>query len=212
MKKIFLCFIVLGAIFSFVSTTTKASSLDYKYFSEIYMTKGKLLCNYTQKNYDEYYGSVKKKKMFGWRTFIVNDASDASFVSEKLCSFSNRGTTPIKYSLDTVAEEITKTSISSSGSIKYAFNSVSANKQFKNGLDVETKMEYTYNKTISFKESESTNIVVDPGTMCNIYITGNAKVTNGVAARYFFWIRKDLGGFEYFTITDIYPQVEIVKL
>ena len=45
-----------------------------------------------------------------------------------------------------------------------------------------------------------------------LYIYGEGRISNGVAAKYFFWIRRNLGGFEYFEMTTSYQRLEKVKI
>ena len=49
---------------------------------------------------------------------------------------------------------------------------------------------------------------IDPGTQVDLYVYGEGKLTNGVAANYIFWIRERRGGFEYFVVTTQYQRLE----
>lgn len=214
MKKLWFFAIIYFAVYlaSNYSPSVNALSNDYTSFAEINITTGRLLENYTDKDYSTYYKKVSKRKIFGWRTYIVNDNVSATFISETLYSYYNNASSSITYTLTTVGETIQKTSISATGSISYSLSNTTNVKKFKNGLDASLKMEATYNETISYKETEKTEITIEAGTTCLVYMTGNAKVKNGVAAKYVWWHRQIRGGFEYFTITDLYPRIEKRKL
>lgn len=209
MSKIFFIAICFLSTFMFTHTT-KADSGDYTTFAEIELAEGKLLSKFSNEEIDEYLAYVKKRKFSGWNVYTINNDIKATFISETLFSFYNTGTTPIYYELQTVSDTTTKMSISATGSISYSLKGDI--KKFKNGLDASLKIEASYTKTISIKETEKFKLEVDPNTVAVIYLTGSGRVTNGVAARYLFWFETESGGFEYFIVTNLYPRIEKIAL
>jgi hypothetical protein len=103
-------------------------------------------------------------------------------------------------------KQTTKVSLSASGSI--GLKSQTSSKGFKNNLDASLKLSSEYTQTTEDKESYEISFEVDPGTQVDLFIYGEGKITNGVAARYLFWIRLDRGGFEIFMITTQYQRLE----
>lgn len=122
----------------------------------------------------------------------------------------NSGTTPLKYKVQVSAENCVKTSISCTGTIKYDVSGTI--KKFKNGLDASLKIEESYQESQLVKQQENLEVDIDPGTVCIIYIQGTGLLTNGVASYYEWWIRRNEGGFEYFTITDSHLRIEKIKV
>ncbi len=209
MKKLWFFALLFFGMFIF-DNSVKAKDGDYTSFSEVNLVSGKLLANFTDAEIDEYDKKLDKKRFIGWNTNVVNKNVTATFISETLFSFYNDGATPIEYELQTVTNTTTKTSISCTGTIDYSLKGDV--KKFKNGLDVQLKMDGSYTKTVDIKQTEKFKLNIDVGTMVVIYLTGTGKVTNGAARRYLFWIVTEKGGFEYFTITNLYPRIEKIKI
>ena len=69
----------------------EAQASHYLGYERIEMSSGKLLADFTDKEYKTYYKKVKKLKFDGWRVYIVNDNTKASFISETLFSYYNDG-------------------------------------------------------------------------------------------------------------------------
>jgi len=207
MKKIL---IVSMMLFVLLFSTKVEASEGYDTFQEIEMNSGKLLVDYTDQEYNEYYKKVKKAKFWGWKTYVVNRNIRTKFVSETVFSYYNNGSTPIVYKYKLSESSVDKYSISSTGSIGYELSGDI--KKFKNNLDAELKINVTNEKTHKKEEDTQLEIKIDPYTVANLKIVGEAKVTNGVAAYYFFWIRAQKGGFEYFVVTTQYPRLEVLPI
>ncbi len=213
MKKIWILnFIMLLLYCITYKSLCTISAKDYTEYQEIILSKGKMLANFTDEELQKYYKEVEKTKFFGWNTFIINKKYKANFISDTIYSFYNTGTTAVDYDLNCVYETTSKTSISCTGSISYSFKGTSENKRFKNDLDAALKMEYSNVTTDNYKQTEKMTIKIDPNTKLIIYISGSGTVLNGVGAYYIFWIRSELGGFEYFTVTDEYPRIEKISI
>ena len=207
MKKI-----LLISIFLFLICIVKNVSAveDYNTFQEVDIYSGKMLDDYTTEEYNKYYKNVDKRKFWGWRTHVVNKNIKAKFVSETVFSYYNNGKTPITYKYELSKSVVNKYSISASGSIKYNINGEI--KKFKNNLDAEVKINVTDETVTTTKEQNDLQIIIDPFTVANLKIVGEAKITNGVAAYYVLWIRTERGGFEYFVVTTQYPRLEVLPV
>ena len=207
MKKILILSIFL---FLFVAATKVEASESYNTFQEIEISSGKMLTDFTSEEYEEYYRSVDKRKFWGWRVKTVNKNIKAKFISETVFSYYNNGLTPITYKYELNKTVVDKFSISSTGSIKYKLDGTIA--KFKNNLDAEVKINVTDEVVTTTKEENNLEIIVDPKTVANLRILGEAYITNGVAAYYIFWIRVQRGGFEYFVVTTQYPRLEVLPI
>ena len=207
MKKILVLCI---SIFLLCLCTKVEASESYDTFQEIEIYSGKLLKDYSDAEYSEYYKKVDKRKFWGWRTYTVNRDIKAKFISETVFSYYNNGQTPITYKYELNESVVNKYSISATGSIKYSVSGTI--KEFKNNLDAETKINVTNEVTTTKKEQENLEVKIDPKTVANLRLVGEARVTNGVAAYYIFWIRVERGGFEYFVVTTQYPRLEVLPI
>lgn len=207
MKKLLILSIFL---FLFLVTTKVEASESYDTFQEIEISKGKMLVDFTEEDYAEYYKEVDQRKFWGWKVKTVNKNIKAKFISETVFSYYNNGQTPITYKYELSKSVVNKFSISSTGNIKYKLEG-NVNK-FKNNLDAEVKINVTSETVTTTKEENNLEIVIDPKTVANLRILGEATVTNGVAAYYIFWIRFQRGGFEYFVVTTQYPRLEVLPI
>lgn len=207
MKKLFILSVF---IFMLVFCQEVKASETYDTFQEVEISNGKMLKDYTDKEYKSYYKKVDKRKFWGWRTKVVHKDIKAKFVSETVFSYYNHGSTPITYKYQLNESKVNKYSISASGSIGYEMNG--SGKKFKHKLDNELKINYTSNTTTSKEEETELEIVIDPYTVANLKIVGEGKITNGVAAYYIFWVRNQKGGFEYFVVTTQYPRLEVLPI
>ncbi|MDO9629375.1 MAG: hypothetical protein Q7I99_05680, partial [Acholeplasmataceae bacterium] len=79
---------------------------------------------------------------------------------------------------------------------------------FKNNLDGSLKLTAEYQIQTEDKEVYDISLKVDPGTQVDLYTYGEGKLTNGVAANYYWWIRTQRGGFEVFVVTTEYQRLE----
>lgn len=190
--------------------SVKADVNDYTAFASINVSDGKLLRDYSQEELNDNYKLVSDRRFVGWRYHFFQKNTPVSFISNVVFSMYNSGTTPMKYKVQVNAENCVKTSISCTGTIKY--NIAGTIKKFKNGLDSSLKLEGSYQETQLVKQQENLEVDIDPGTVCIIYIQGTGLLTNGVASYYEWWIRRNEGGFEYFTITDSHLRIEKIKV
>lgn len=207
MKKILIISIFL---FLLVFVKKVEANENYDTFQEIEISSGMMLEDFTEDDYATFYGFVEQRKFWGWRTYVVNKNVKAKFISETVFSYYNNGSTPITYKYELDKTVINKYSISATGNIKYNMNGSTA--KFKYNLDSEIKVNITNEQTTTTKEENALQIVIDPKTVANLKVVGEARITNGVGAYYIFWIRIQKGGFEYFVVTTQYPRLEVLPI
>ncbi len=208
MKKWFL-FLIIICLFTVKTSTIKANS-NYKAFESIELKSGKFLSDYTNDDYNKYYKKVNKRKFWGWNVYKVTKEAKVTYKTETIFSYYNDGFTAIDYNYEMKRKVVSTVSLSATGNISIKVSGEI--KKFKGGLDDSLKITSSYSKTTEVQESYKMGIKVDPGTMLNLYITGEGHITNGVAASYVFWIRNYIGGYEYFVVTTQYYRLEKVRI
>lgn len=201
-----LTFLLLLFLCSILFSVQTSASSDYLSFESLDVPKGKLLSEFTESEYKEYYKKVDGRKFMGWQTHKVHNAIKATYVTETLFSYYNDGFTAIDYKYKLDRKVASKLSLSASGSI--GIKSAKDGKGFKNNLDGSLKLSADYTVNKEDKETFDVSLKVDPGTQVDLYIYGEGKITNGVAARYVFWVRAERGGFEVFVVTTQYQRLE----
>ncbi len=209
MKKILFVGLIIILSLVFRSIKVEASD-DYNGFDEVVMESGKLLENFTDAEYNEYYSYVDKRKFWGWNVHIVNDKVPCTYIARTVYETTNDGTEEINYEVSVTTETEVRTIINASGSISYGLSG--SVKKFKNDLDAEVDLEYKYQITEGKQRTEKIKIPVEGKTKLLVTVTGQGYVTNGVASLYMFWINVEKGGFEYFTITSEYQKIEKVAI
>ena len=208
MKKI-VTFILLSMMIYLGTPNVKADS-NYKAFEDITINTGKLLEDFSDADYNTYYKEVNKRKFSGWRTYTVNQNIEATYITDTKFSYYNDGYTAIKYHYKLEQETTSKLSLSATGTISIKTTSTKA--VFKNNLEGSLKLSADYQVSSTEKETCEIDFEVDPGTQVDLYIYGEGKITNGVAARYFFWGRMQKGGYELFVVTTQYQRLEKTKI
>lgn len=201
MKKI-----AVFVLFLLVILSAQSVKADHTSFEQLNLTSGKLISEYSNSDLKNDYKKVDSRKFMGWRVHIKNDDVKATFIKETLFSYYNDGYTPIKYKYNLELKSSSKLSLASTGSIGY--NSSKTDKGFKNGLNASIKLDTSYTKNEDKTEKYNIEFEIDPGTQVDLYVYGEGKLTNGVAANYIFWIRERRGGFEYFVVTTQYQRLE----
>ena len=213
MKKLFMMLVIVMSVLlvSMISNNYVKAETSYLTFQSLRLSKGKLLSNFTNDDYKNYYEKVDKRKFMGWQTYYANQNVKCSYVSKTVFSYYNRGTSKITYTYNLTDSLTEKFSISASGSISYSGQS-QGTKTFKHGLQTALKLEVDYNNTKQTTTKENLDIVIDPKSVATLKIVGEGKLYNGVAANYVFWIRTRKGGFEYFIVTTEYPRLEVLPI
>ena len=141
---------------------------------------------------------------------MVNENVKASFISETLFSYYNDGYTPIQYDYKLERKRSSKLGISATGNIGLKVGKDIP--KFKNNLESAIKLSADYTISHDEKENYHLSFLVDPGTQVDLYVYGEGKVTNGVAARYSLFLRVEKGGFEVFIVTTEYQRLEKKKI
>jgi hypothetical protein len=204
MKKLVL-FLMCFMIGYLISIETYAGT-NYTAFESITLTEGKLLENFTKDDYTDFYKKVDKRKFSGWQIHKVSSNVKVSYISETLFSYYNDGFTAISYDYRLDRKVSTKLGLSATGSI--GMKGGSEKKVFKNNLEGSLKLSSDYLISTEDKETFDISLKVDPGTQVDLYTYGEGKLTNGVGAYYYFWIRTQRGGFEVFVVTTEYQRLE----
>jgi len=208
MKKIIFTCLLFGFLFAYPYAVR--ADTGYQSYESITLSEGKMLENYTKDEYKDYYSHVNQRKFLGWRVYKVNSNIKLSYISETLFSYYNDGYTPIEYTYKLDRKVTSKLGLSASGTIGVDFKN--DRKVFTFDLEAQLKLTAEYTVSSEDKESIEINLEVDPGTQVDLYIYGEGKITNGVAARYVFWIRANRGGFEVFIVTTQYQRLEKVRI
>lgn len=208
MKKWFLFLLIL--VFITIDKSTLKADSDYKAYQEITIFGGKFLSEYTNSEFKSYYKKVNKRKFWGWRVYEVNKDRPVVYKAETMFSYFNDGDSPIEYTYKHVKKDSKTRSLSATGSISVDVSGTV--EKFKGGLNTSLKLTDTTKIDTSEQEETSLKTKIDPGTMLNLYIAGEGKISNGVACNYIFWIRREKGGYEVFTLTTQYYRLEKVKI
>jgi len=206
MKKM----IILCMLFSLVLLSRpEVMAKEYTNFQEIQFENEdvKLLKDFSEDDYKEYYNKVKKRKMFGWRIYVAHKNEKLDYIEDTKIKVFNTGTTPISYEIKFETDEKSTQQITASGEIKV--KGTGEKKSFKGSAEASIKSSISTSKTTSSKESYEFNIDVDPMTYVTIVSRGTGEINNGVGSYYFFWSRTKKGGWE--TFTSLTQYYEIVK-
>lgn len=208
MKKWFLFLLFL--VFLTVNKSLIKANSDYKSYQEIDIKGGSFLSDYKDSELKKHYKKVNKRKFWGWRVNEVYADLKVDYKTETLFSYYNDGTTPFNYDYLYKKKESSSLSLSSTGSIK--IDASGAIQKFKGGLNSSLSVTNTHKRSKDETEEFKVKVIVDPGTMLNLYVLGEGKITNGVAANYVCWIRTQRGGYEIFTVTTQYYKMEKIRI
>lgn len=212
MKKIILVIIlyVAGLVFHY-SFNVSAAAEEYTTYSEIMMSEGKLLMNYTDEEMKEMLLKIKGAVFSGVKVHEENTNVKATYISNTLYSVENKGSTDVTYDVVVEVETNNKVSFSSSGSLS---GSISKGKTggLKGDIGAKCSVDYSNVTSTSRKEKQTMKLVVESNSRAIVYLTGELLITNGVAANYFFWIKLCEGGFEFVTLQNQYSRIEKVKI
>jgi NTE family protein len=205
MKKIVLLSMV--AILAGISWFSRVEADTYGNYQEIVFDQNgnKMLKEFTQEQYLEYYGLIPTHYFMGWKLLIVTKNQAVDFISETKLKIYNSGYSTIKHEITLKSEEETKFQLSASGSISISVKGDI--KKFKGGLDADIKASVDYETKTTTSEEYVFKITVDPGTYITIITKGEGVVNNGVAKNYFFWILTQKGGWETFLVTTEYYEI-----
>lgn len=183
---------------------------EYNGYSEVIMQEGKLLANFTDAEYEEYYSKINNRLFWGWNIYIVNQNVPCTYINKTVYETTNTGSETITYEINVTTEQEIRTIISASGSISYGLSG-SSEKKFKHDLDAKVSLDYKYQNTESNTKTEKLKIPVEGRTKLLVTVVGTGMVTNGVGSYYICWFENCRGGFEYFTITNEFQKIEKVS-
>ncbi len=185
---------------------------DYLTYQDITFehSGAKLLEKYSNSDYEKYYSKMKKRRFWGWRTFIAYENEKTYFVKETLYVIENHGETAIVETFSFKSKEQVKKQYGSTGTI--ALNGKGEEAGFKLGLEEELNYSITGTKTTSIEEEFEIKVYVDPMTKLTVIIQGEGKVSNGVAKYYRFYKNVRKGGWEIFVVTTEYYSLVKVKV
>ena len=209
MKKLL---IIALLVFTSVITKQTVTAGDYQTYQDVSFEfrSVKLLEDYATSDYTKYYKLLKKKRFWGWRSFIVFENEKAYFTRETLYVIENDGTTPITETFSFKSSKTTKVQYSASGSV--SVNASGKKGGFKLGLDNQLKSTISGSSSSMLEEKVSIKVLVDPQTKLLVQIKGEGKITNGVAKYFRFYRNVKKGGFEIFVVTTEYYSLEKVKI
>lgn len=207
MKKSIVGVLMILFLLSFqLDLSVLAEDDSYLTYNEIMMVSGKLLANFTEEEYEQYYKNIAGNRFWGVNAYVVHQNVAASYISSTLYSVENRGNSDITYELDIVVETANKTTWNVSGSL--GGSAKGTIKSFKTELSAKVGVEYNQTTTASRKETQKMKIIIEKQSRAIVYLMGTARITNGVCSCYKFWIGLGKGGFEYFTLVNQYPRME----
>lgn len=203
-------FCLLALVLSLMIPFLTEASSAYKSYESLTIEDGKLLSDFSSEDYKAYYEKVNKRKFIGWQIHEVNRDTKVYYITETLFSYHNDGYTAIDYTYKYTKKETKKIALSATGSI--GFKTTGDQQGFKNNLDGSLKLSSDYTNTKEESETYEIKLKVDPGTRVDLYIYGEGKITNGVAAFYWGFFRTMRGGYEIFLVTTQYQRLEKVKI
>jgi len=208
MKRIIIVLIFLASLLVMPKLYADSSYLT---FQELTVLNGKLMRKWTDSEYKEFLKKVEKRKFYGWNIYYVQKEAKCTFISETLATYYNDGYTPIEYKYQKDITAKVKYDISVQGTLKLTADVKYTGVKgltLGGGLSSEIKASFNYEKVVTETEKVDFSFKVDPGTIVNMYYTGEGKITNGTAASYLFWITLYKGSFEIFVETTHYFRME----
>lgn len=212
MKKIiFVTLMLFMLTFPMCLNDVKASGADYLSYTELRfeVPGNKLLYEYSDEEIEEYDDKISSKKFSGWNSYYFKKHQKVYYTAGIKFMYKNEGTTASTYKFEFKEEVISKRSFSVSGSLEVSVKGEI--KKFKGGLDTKLKIDYSSTSTKTTRTTWSTTTQVDPNTTLKISIKGEGYIDQGVASKYFFWVRTKKGAFEIFNVATEYYCMEKVR-
>ena len=207
MKKVLLVIVMMLFLFLTIRVTTFAYvSTGHEDFSEIIFDdkNEKLLIHRDRTEINEAYDSLKKGKLFGWRTSYFNINSKAKYVGETIFSRSNRTSKTFEFTYKINEETFIDKSVKINGSVsaKIAFGK-------KVDVNITPKIDAWYDKTETYlkEEQASFEFNVLPNTKLTLRVSGDAYVTSGVSGYYLFGICFKKGEWERVEVETMYYEL-----
>ena len=206
-KFIILVFFIACVLIPLATVTTYANSYEYLAYSEIIMSSGKLLRDFTEEEYKEAVKHTEGNYFFEIKIYPVNKNVRAPYISQTVMSYYNTSSTDITFTKLIEVETNQKVTFNTGGSLSA---SASGNiKKVKAEAAAKGSVSYSKQQEKSYKEKLEQKFVVEAGSSIIVYLTGSLIVSNGVASIYDFFHKSCSGGYEFVTITEQY--IRIVK-
>lgn len=179
---------------------------DYLTYSEIMLSSGKLMKNFTVEEKEEMYKHTEGVYWMNISVYVENVSVDGTYISNTLYSVDNTSQTSIEYTLDYTIETNNKVSFQTtdtlSGNIGFTKNKI------KSELAAKATIDYSEVTTKSVKEKRNMKLEVEPNSRLIVYLTGDITITNGCFSVYCFWHRTYLGCFEFVTLKSQFSKLE----
>lgn len=214
MKKLIVLFVFMVLLTS-CNKEVFASSEDYDTFKEIKLLDGEFIDSYEENELNDKCPDVEKRKVFGWRTCIINKGAKAVYVSEKLFEFRNDGLNDIEFKYETQKENTVLRELKVTGSLKVKSGAKfkkNKTQSFDFGLESKIENELTYMDEEKKEEKYETKFTLSPGAKATLTVEGEGKITNGYAAKYAFLFRIKKGAFEEFVVTSQNYKLQMSRL
>jgi len=211
MKKIIICIILLGMIWS--SPVTHAKDTGHASFEEITFESNSTTKLLVDMNYQEKANAHKEltsKKFIGWVVGTMNRNADATYVAETIFSRSNVTSTPFEFNYSLKEGDTIETSVSADGSI--ASKNKGKIKSVEAALDILIRGQIAKKSTATKSEETKIKINIEPNTKISMKIKGEAKVSNGVGKYFFFGIKFKSGEWEYVDVITKYYELSEERL
>ena len=213
MKKfITTLFIFLFSIFMLKAVKVNASATDetnteYLTYSEIIMSSGKLLKDFTNEELEYFLAPITEGVHF-FNVFIVpvNENIKATYITNTLFSVENKSASNVEYSFSVQVE--TTNVVSFSSSLTTSASAGGTIKKVKAEASVKSNIEYSNKTTTSVKEKRTMDLNVEANSRAIIYLMGEITITNGVFSIYEFFFNTLKGGYEFAILNTQYARLE----
>ena len=105
----------------------------------IFINDGRLLEEYSEKDYQDYYSTLKKR-FFGWDSYTVEEDREVIFISDTLFSYSNQSNESISYEYTYKTGKDIKDSIAVTGDISTSAGTKKKGFNLKFDSKIQSKM------------------------------------------------------------------------
>ncbi len=200
-------YVVMAMVFILLLQGGPVRASEYLTYQSIEVEgEGKLLSDYTPREYQELHDALSRRKFWGWRTLTHVEDAPVRFQKETLYEIVNEGETAIQQNFSFIMKEQRTTQVSASGNIGLSMKGDV--RGFQSGLDSHVKPSVTHTRDSSIEETVDIRIMVDPGTSLHIGVYGEGYVSSGVGRQYRFFRNVRSGGWEVFTLTTEYYSID----
>ena len=192
-------------VFGYLNVYAEESS-DYLSYSEIMLSSGKLIRDFTDEERQIMYKKTEGRYFYEVVPYFENRAVDGSYISNTLYSIDNTSQTTIEYTLEYTVETNNKVSFQTTESISNQFGFTHG--KIKGDLAAKGTVDFSETTTKSVKEKRTMKLQIEPNSRLIVYLTGNLSVTNGCFSLYFFGNKTFTGSFEFVTLKSQFSKME----